>query len=70
MGIITDWEEYPDPYDDDYEQVEEWELDDPNEWGCHFPEQCLMAYTDHMKSECHTVQDVERDRREMQREGA
>jgi len=41
------------PDDDDYCERDE------DEWGCCFPEGCLMAYADHMKGECHTVEMLE-----------
>lgn len=28
--------------------------DEEDEWGCVFPGECCMAYTDHMKGECYT----------------
>jgi hypothetical protein len=29
---------------------------DDEDWSCAFPDECLMAYTDHMRDECHTAE--------------
>ena len=58
-----DWDgeeyDYTDLADDDNE-------DEMDSWECAYPEQCLMAFADHLRSECHTVEDMEAYYREMQ----
>ena len=56
MPYVEDWND--DNYDlpryggeDDY-----CEERDDEDWSCAFPGRCLMAYTDHMRDECHTVE--------------
>lgn len=55
-----DDDEYDDGYYDDRD-------DQDDEWGCCYPERCLMSYTSHTLSECHTVEDMQSYEREWDR---
>jgi len=50
-------EEWDDEEGDAFSELEE--LDEDDEWVCAFPNECLMAYTEHMRSECYTVEMAE-----------
>lgn len=54
---------YDDEYDEYYDGPDQ-DWDDEDEWGCHYPDRCLMSYTNHMRSECHTVEMLEAYERE------
>lgn len=47
--------------DGSVEPGEEYDLadDDMDSWECAYPDRCLMAFADHLRSECHTVEDME-----------
>jgi hypothetical protein len=49
-------EGYIDPFDDELGDDHE---DDGDDWECAYPGECLMGYADHMRCECHTVEDME-----------
>jgi hypothetical protein len=62
MSAHYDSEENPYGYydgDDDAPRDEE-------SWTCAFPGHCLMAYADHMRDECHTVEMLEAYYREVE----
>ena len=73
MGIISDWEQESDLYDDDYPDEEDWEQEDREyeEWVCLYPGECLAGYSlRHHSSECYTAAQARAFEIEMEREGA
>lgn len=45
----------------DCEEDEGYEIEDEDDedWSCAYPGECLMRHADHMRCECHTVEDME-----------
>lgn len=59
-AVLMAWcEDYTDPFD--CEADNDWieQDDDDDYWDCAYPGECLMGYTNHMRHECYTVEDME-----------